>query len=145
MPTVEDYQQLVLDEVGDPNGSLTLVISNAWDIYSSQGITDLQLLSLYVKRSAIWKRMGEEQPDSDILIFNNIQDKQSQKFGNLKQMYADCLAEIVRVEALKRASRVPVTGAITKVAPESPPFPDMIDGNDPALRGDVYARPRVRW
>lgn len=135
MADASDYQNQAVTEVGDPNGTMTLVAQTAWDIYSAQANVSLQLCFLYTKRAIINARMAEEVPNTDFSRGQELEDKQSQRFKALQAMYDETTAEIVRFEALSRSQRGPRYGALTTTAPIPPDDCLTIDRNDPRYSG----------
>jgi hypothetical protein len=137
---VVSQQQQLLREVGDPNGSIAPVLGLIWDLYNDKGRVNWQIQYNYAKRAALDIRLKEEQPDVDyaVGVSKDLEAKTSQEFDHLQTMREDCCAEIVRIEALVRAQRPAAVGALTKTAPESPPWGSTPNANSPEYQGDPY-------
>jgi hypothetical protein len=145
MPVTPDQLRAeIITEVGDPNNTLTAIVALTWDIYADKATIDPSLQVLYVKRAALDARLAEEWDDTDVTLRSDVADAQSQRFTHLQQMRVDTQAEIVRVEALSRANRVPMIGALTKTEPISPCWPGEPDLNSGRFRGLPYDR-RSQW
>jgi predicted Abi (CAAX) family protease len=145
MTTASDqfWQGQIVREVGDPNGTIDVVVAELWPYYADRAAIHPILQVLYVKRAAIDQRLAEEQAQFD---FTAGKDRvfRSQKFAHLQQMRDEVQAEITRREAIERSTRAPQTATITKVAPQSPPDIDQADANDPLYQGSPYER-EVHW
>jgi hypothetical protein len=137
-PTDADLQAQVLAEVGDPNGTIAPLLPVLWTIFADKALIDPALIRLYAKRSAIEARMAEEQGSIDFSLGQEVQDKQSQRFTHLVEMRAEAHAEILRIEAIATARRVPQTGALTATTPTTPPTPESPDANSALYQGSPY-------
>lgn len=127
----------IIREVGDPNGTLDAVIAGIWAGWAVKGNLSAELQYLYTKRSCLDIRLAEESPNTTYSV-HAISWSGGQKFDHLQQMRADCHAELIRIEMNLRGQRRGASGTITKTTPESPPYPNGADANDPFYSGDPY-------
>jgi hypothetical protein len=149
-----DLLDQILAEVGDPNGTIqplpstrsTLgtiqpLLPTLWTIYNDTFTQSKLLGGLYVKRAALDVRMAEEQQSNDFTVAQDVKDMQSVRFDHAKEMRDATHAEIVRIEAQARGSRVPASGALTTVEPVTPAYGP--DATDPRYTGSPYTRSRT--
>ncbi len=125
----------IISEVGDPNGTLTAVVTALWPIFADKARLDPRLQELYVKRAALDTRLAEQSASTDYTVNKEITESASQLFDHLQVMRGECQTEIVRVESIAHHSRRPQIGAMTKSAPTVPPYSGVIDSNDPRFQG----------
>lgn len=138
-------QQQVLNEVGDPNGTIAPLIPTLWTLYTDKASIDSRLTALYAKWAALGVRQAEEYDATDVVIGKEIADKESARFAHVDAMRTETHQEIVRVEARARARRVPQSGALTAVEPTTPPYSDQPDASDPLYQGSPYSSSYQRW
>lgn len=144
--TVDQQQAQIVEEVGDPYGTVAPVVVAVWAFYSDKTAIDSRLTYLYVKRAALDVRLAEEQQSTNVKVGgDDIQDQEASRFDHVQTMRDTTQAEIVRIEAMARARRVPAQGALTTVEPMTPLFPDQPDATDPLYTGSPYRPPWLRW
>jgi hypothetical protein len=136
-----DLLDQILAEVGDPNGTIQPLLPTLWTIYKDTFTQSKLLGGLYVKRAALDVRMAEEQQSNDFTVAQDVKDMQSVRFDHAKEMRDATHAEIVRIEAQARGSRVPASGALTTVEPVTPAYGP--DATDPRYTGSPYTRSRT--
>lgn len=144
-PTPAQWQAEILAEVGDPNTSLTPAIATIWGIFADKALIRPDLQFLYTKRACIDRRLAEEQSAVDFENHNGLQAKESQLFSHLQEMRLATNTEIVRIEAIVRASAAPAFGALTTLAPTTPPDPNGPDANDSRYSGRAYPAILPPW
>jgi hypothetical protein len=93
-------------------------ISTLW-LMNSGVAANARLRYLYTKRQAIETLEGQVRSKIDFTL-GPLSPKQSQFFANLKTMYDQALAEIVRQEKLARVGRAPAIGQIYRQSPRMP-------------------------
>jgi hypothetical protein len=112
-------QQMIIAQLGDPDGVLAAQVDAFWQAYSGVPGRSNFLVFLYTKRDAI-----------QILM------------GSVRTRLADTNAEIARQEKIARASGGALSGVLTTTAPEAPPNVLGPDRNDSRYLGNPY---RGRW
>lgn len=144
VPPLQQQQQIIR-EIGDPNGTITPIIATLWSLAANRGQVDPRLVALYAKRAALDIRSAEEQPSTDVVLGQDIADRQSARFDHILSMRAACQAEIVRIEGIARGSRPPAVGTLTASEPQPPTDLSSPDPNDPRYRGSAYTPLEPRW
>jgi hypothetical protein len=131
--------QMIVDQLGDPDGTLALQIDAFWAAYND-GRSNF-LVYLYTKREGIQ------------ILLGSLRSKVTKTVGPLKIQYSDQLialdtmlanvnADIVRAEK-QRASSGVASGVLTNNAVEPPPNVLGPDRNDSRFLGSPYPRRRV--
>jgi hypothetical protein len=149
MPTPNEWQQLILLEVGaglegeDPAerqllDKVTPNINTIWACHADKAYVAPKLQYLYTKRHCIEIIMGQlrDLVQSNVGGYNS---QQQQKLANLKILRDNTQQEIVEEEKRAQSARPPAIGYLTQQAPRQPiPLGAQPDPGDPAYRGDPY-------
>jgi len=151
--TAAQIQALVILRVGDaPDGVLASNIAAIWGSYADKASVYPRLQELYTQRACVEIVTARIRAQVDFSTGGDISIRASQQFTALLLMRGELDKQIMALEALARGNRTPAIGAITAVAPETPPTgPDPfgpLDGNDDRYQGNVYdrlSRSRGAW
>lgn len=142
--TAQNFQNLILREVGDPitGGPLTDIMATLWDMFSDKALLAPRLQYLYVLAKAFDVKIGAIQDGAYIPVGNiQIKDLSDKVPGYMKQRDTILMAAQT-LERQYAKLRPPVTGTLTTTAPISPADDYRtvggLDANDRAYRGDAY-------
>jgi len=143
--TATQIQALVILRVGDaPDGVLASNIAAIWGSYADKASVYPRLQELYTQRECVEIVTARIRAQVDFSTGGDISIRASQQFTALLAMRQELDAQIVKLETQARGVRTPVIGAITTVAPESPPTgPEPfgpLDANSERYAGSPYYR-----
>lgn len=144
-PTVEQYKQQVIREVGDNDaGLLQGQIELIWTLAGAK--SQVPAIRFYhAKLTAIDMMLGDVRRDvdyADLALKESLTDLLNNLLKMKESTKADLAAAVATQGQTSGARRGGAAGVIARQAPSSPPWPGSIDANDPAYRGDAYRRSR---
>ena len=144
-PTVEQYKQQVIREVGDNDaGLLAAQIELIWTLAGAKS-TVPAIRFYHAKLTAIDMMMGsvrQEVSYADLALKESLEELMDNLLKMKASVKDDLAAAVATQGQTGGARRGGAAGVITRQAPSSPPWPGGIDANDPAYRGDAYRRSR---
>jgi len=140
--TAADIQRLIVLRVGDPDGVLASNVAAIWGSYADKASVYPRLQELYTQRECVELVTARIRAQVDFSTGGDISIRASQQFTALLAMRGELDKQITALEVQARGVRVPVIGAITAVAPESPPTgPEPfgpVDSNAKRFSGSPY-------
>jgi hypothetical protein len=120
--TADQYQQLIVLEVGDVGDLIVSQIDTLWTLYDTQ--TDAYTQYLYAKRKALEILMGSVREQVNRRGINGIAADLSDKFKHLQAMYQTVDAEIASIGS-GQAAVAQLASPYTD--PTSPSYPTAAD------------------
>jgi hypothetical protein len=142
--TAAQYKILILSKVGEPltGGPITGVLDALWDMYADKALIAPRLQYFYVLAEAYDLKIGAIQ-DGAYMPVGVVQSKAlDDRVTSYRQLKADVLKDIARLERGYNQVRPVVSGTLTTTAPIGPADdPRTIfapDANDREFRGDAY-------
>lgn len=138
--TYDDVQDLLLlGEVGDESdGRVAVNAAALWQRHAWRAGIHPDLQGLFAKRDAIELRLEAHVLEVDLATGAEEQVKLDEVTAHLHAMYANTMAEIVRVLAASRGSRAPKIGAIAATEPVPPPDSVTPDAGSMDYSGSPY-------
>jgi hypothetical protein len=114
MPLTAHMRTLILTQVGDTvDGIVDQLIDAIWDDYADYGVVHPRLQRLYTQRECIDLVLGKLREEVDAGLGMDLDEKSSQKVGNLQAQRAAVQAAIDQLEAQLRGARATTVGAMT--------------------------------
>lgn len=141
----------IIDEVGDPSGTLATKITSQWEKYAAYEAASPALRDLYVKRGLIQIEYARLRADVDFTVDGLTSVKASQAAAALLKLLDVVNAEIVVATGDELGASGAAIGTLTAVTPETPPSAPLVrpygpDSTDPQYQGNpYYPRRRVAW
>lgn len=135
--TADQYQQLIVVEVGDVGDLVANNIDTLWTLYDTQ--TDAYTQYLYAKRKALELLMGSVREQVNRAGINGIRADLTDKFKNLQSMWQAVDAELTTVIDLAAA-----TSGVAAVAQLNTPYTDPTSPNYPTA-ADRWRVDIVNW
>lgn len=142
----------IIDEVGDPSGTLATKIDTQWTKCARYESVSADLRDLYVKRGIVQIEYARLRRFVDFTDGDNYGQKASQAAAAALKMLDDVKGEIEAFEGTQQGVGGAAIGELTTVSPESPPSaplyrPYGADALDPPYLGSPYysGRRRSRW
>lgn len=152
MPTAQDWQSLLLLEVGASlegddaidkilNDKVTPNLPTIWAMWQDKALVFPRLQYLYVKRHCLQIIMGQLRDFVDTSLGTNLLLKQSSYMNNLHMMHDMVSQDIANTELMARRGRPSVIGELLKTSPSEPA--NGPDPSNPVYRGDALVRPNI--
>lgn len=135
------YQRIIARRCGKAGDEdFAEQVALLWDLHAEKGLTvGANLQFLYTLRDAVDDVLGEHAGDHDIKDDERSASK-SQIPKNLREIRADTVAEIERLEKRSRAGAGPLVGQITQKTPRQVVTGTLPNPDDPYYQGDALRR-----
>jgi hypothetical protein len=143
MPAPEGCFDAILAAVGDQDTqAFGFMVEPMWDARADKGVIGgIELQIEYVKRDVAERLLGQlwqnvTSADGDV------KRSYEQQAKAVQGIYANCLAEIIRIEEKLQGGRSPFVGQPIATAPIMPEWcgPFGVNPNSRRLRGDAVLR-----
>lgn len=147
--TDAERKQAILDEVGDPSGTLVSKVDTQWAKYAPYEPVSPTLHDLYVTRGLLTIKLAALDSDVDFTVDGITAVKASQAAVSLNKRLATVEAQILKAETEELGASGAAIGTLATVTPETPPTVPLIrpygpDATDPPYYPSPYYPERGR-